>query len=1207
MGKNWIALWVVLLAAVSAGATPNVTEGKSPGTKQYTIVFAISDTTETKAMPVDGICSVRVVIAGSDVVQLWAVPTPATAATSGTQVGNDFTASTTAPLTWKAGTTHVKAIATTAAAGGSKMLIDCNPLTSAGGGGVVGSGPLDEMLDYPNPQPGDQWQLTNVDDTTPTCADDNLGTDSDVLYCGWNEAAAGWVPVGLAGGTDNTGNGVFTTDADLNGNALVDGKLGEDLNANQKSIQSPYQINKRHFYVDTLTRLQAAIDACKLDGAISGYGSDTTLQSGCFILVGGGEYTPTSAITLGGTTAAARTVGMTIQGMGGGISGTTKTDSGTVFSSQHTGSVFEVGASDAMTVIGLTINGNADHATSGYHATAGFEFKSTSGMPITSFKTESVTVTNLDGTAFLGNTSTGQWDTSSFVRTNCYNVKKCLHLRHSQSIGIIWGPDSRITEMRSDAGPYIDVEYGSLSIDKGYFGIGTDGHTAIHFAETANYLVFAGGHTQVEFTDNVDTDITGATFIDADDALGSGNPRALAIRDLGVVHTGDGNYLLDWYGRGSVEIEGVKIVDNTNGTTGLILSQIDKYAAHDLTVHFSKNWYSRGDLTTKPDPWFPTLGTGVVGDTTVPIATTLPTPCFPGQIGVDSDAAAGSQNQICASDGLSWSASGTGDITNIGNATVGTACASGSCFAGAGSEDNLAVNGDLKLRLDTDQGTSPGSNAFTIQNGSGSDIFRVGEVSATLPTNGTVAANTFAAGTVTGTTTIGGTLQSGSASTTGTLDIYNFGSGNTGFARFTMATSGTTLYTLPSDDGDAGEQLQTDGSGVLTWEASGSGGGGGVTDGGAISYVTGTSDAFAIGGSTSAAPFYFDPATGAFSIQVAGGYIDVEPDADDGASMVLKEGSNDGTGSVSFKVPDSGLTGDTDTIHTFGADGTLPTSSGALGTDLSSATGVPLLASGVTTVTGTTGTGNFARATSPTFVTPILGTPTSVTLTNGTGLPVSTGITGLGTNVATALGIAVGSAGGPVTFNGAGGTPSSLTLTNATGLPSSGILTEVRSMWFGAAGFSVDGTQCATPAEVTINSGPKLYTTICADNDASTIYGSAQMPDGWDGGTVTFAQVYVQTAANTSALNGDIAAQCRGNGETPSSTWGTEIAIDDAGVTGSNNNDITVSAAVTPAGTCAGGDMLYWRYQLDATGTTTAVATLHTLGFKMEYTSNVGD
>lgn len=44
-----------------------------------------------------------------------------------------------------------------------------------------------------------------------------------------------------------------------------------------------------------------------------------------------------------------------------------------------------------------------------------------------------------------------------------------------------------------------------------------------------------------------------------------------------------------------------------------------------------------------------------------------------------------------------------------------------------------------------------------------------------------------------------------------------------------------------------------------------------------------------------------------------------------------------------------------------------------------------------------------------------------------------------GTGIATALAVNTGSAGAPVLFNGAGGTPSSLTLTNATGLPSSGI------------------------------------------------------------------------------------------------------------------------------------------------------------------------
>ena len=56
--------------------------------------------------------------------------------------------------------------------------------------------------------------------------------------------------------------------------------------------------------------------------------------------------------------------------------------------------------------------------------------------------------------------------------------------------------------------------------------------------------------------------------------------------------------------------------------------------------------------------------------------------------------------------------------------------------------------------------------------------------------------------------------------------------------------------------------------------------------------------------------------------------------------------------------------------------------------------GTLAVANGGTGVTTSTGSGNTVLSTSPTLVTPVLGTPTSVTLTNGTGLPLTTGVTG---------------------------------------------------------------------------------------------------------------------------------------------------------------------------------------------------------------------
>ena len=422
----------------------------------------------------------------------------------------------------------------------------------------------------------------------------------------------------------------------------------------------------------------------------------------------------------------------------------------------------------------------------------------------------------------------------------------------------------------------------------------------------------------------------------------------------------------------------------------------------------------------------------------------------------------------------------------------------------------------------------------------------------------------------------------GTASTGSGVNFVEGTNNGTQYVTLKAADSlaGITTFTLPSADGSNGYILTTNGSGVLSFSAPAASSFTVAGDSGSDTFNTGETLTFAgtakevntaVTNNTVTIGLPNDVEI-ANNFKVSGISTFVGAVTFEGGTITLGDAASD---NVVFAADvNSNIIPNTDATYDFGTGSqrwrngsfsgvvTATTFSGALSGTATSTTNIPNLTGAITSNNTTTSLGSFSSsdlrtaltdetgsgaavfANTPTLVTPVLGTPTSGTLTNCTGLPVSTGISGLGANVATFLGTPSSSnlaaavsdetgtgalvfANTPTLVTPVLGTPTSGTLTNCTGLP---VSTGISGLGANVASFLATPSSSNLAAALTDETGsgsavfansPTLVTPVLGAASATSIEVSGSVNVGTALSAPTVKTVTVQHSNGTQAATID--------------------------------------------------------------------------------------
>ena len=204
-----------------------------------------------------------------------------------------------------------------------------------------------------------------------------------------------------------------------------------------------------------------------------------------------------------------------------------------------------------------------------------------------------------------------------------------------------------------------------------------------------------------------------------------------------------------------------------------------------------------------------------------------------------------------------------------------------------------------------------------------------------------------------------------------------------------------------------------------------------------------------------------------------------------------------------------------------------------------------------TSLAGQTGTGKFVGDTSPTLVTPALGTPTSGTLSSCTGLPLTTGVTGVLPSTNGGTGVNNGSStitlGGSLTTSGAFTSTFTMTGNTSVTYPTSGTLATTSQI------------PSVTPAALTSTSDTNVTITL-GGTPATALLQASSITMGWSG------QLAVSRGGSGAASQTAYAVLC--GGTTSTGAYQSVASVGTAGQVLTSNGAGALPTFQTPA---AGG------------------------------------